>query len=205
MSVEDTTKKDPAPSPGTNSVDDNEHETFLLGRPVDDNPEVESCKHCKKNVLKSGARVHIAQCLRVKKEKAQRKKEAREARERAREAAREEEARKADEDGGRDDDSDDEDGDNKAGKGSKTNRDVGKGKKRKVDGEAEKGPFRKRKKEDAKPKAAKPKGWFAPRFLPPDPSFLFEITWAIHVFQHPDAHFPNEERRKTNIRMPLSF
>jgi protein-disulfide isomerase len=85
MTVEDTTKEDPALSPGTNHVDDNEHETFLLGRPVDDSPEVESCKHCKKNVLKSGARAHIAQCLRVKKEKAQRKKEAREARERAEE------------------------------------------------------------------------------------------------------------------------
>lgn len=151
------------PSPGTNHVDDEEHETFLLGRPVEDAPEVESCKHCKKNVLKSGAKAHIAQCLRVKKEKAQRKKEAREARERAREAAREEEARKADEEGGKDDDSDDEDGD-KGGKGTKTNKDPGKGgKKRKADGEAEKGPFKKKKKEDAKPKTAKPKGTYPQR------------------------------------------
>lgn len=146
-------------SPGTNHVDDEEQDTFILGRPMDDNPEVESCKHCKKNVLKSGAKAHIAQCLRVKKEKAQRKKEAREARERAREAAREEEARKAGEDGEKDDDSDDDEGD-KGGKGAKTSRDAGKGKKRKADGEAEKGPYKKKKKDDAKPKAAKPKGEF---------------------------------------------
>lgn len=124
---------------------------------MDDIPEVESCKHCKKNVLKSGAKAHIAQCLRVKREKAQRKKEAREARERAREAAREEEARKADEEGGKDNDSDDEDGD-KAGKGNKTSKEGGKGKKRKADGEAEKGLLKKKKKEDGKPKTAKPKG-----------------------------------------------
>lgn len=126
---------------------------------MDDNPEVESCKHCKKNVLKSGAKIHIAQCLRVKKEKAQRKKEAREARERAREAAREEEARKVGDDGEKDDDSEDEEGD-KGGKGGKTSSAAGKGKKRKADGEAEKGPYKKKKKDDAKPKAAKPKGEF---------------------------------------------
>lgn len=158
LTEEDKKAAETLPSPGTNHVDDEENETFVLGRPVDDTPEVESCKHCKKNVLKSGAKSHIAQCLRVKKEKAQRKKEAREARERAREAAREEEARKAGDDDGKDDDSDDDDGD-KGGKGAKTSKEAGKGgKKRKADGEAEKGPFKKKKKEDAKPKAAKPKG-----------------------------------------------
>ncbi|KAL2106466.1 hypothetical protein VUR80DRAFT_6691 [Thermomyces stellatus] len=158
-SADDEEKKnaETVPSPGTNHVGDEEHDTFVLGRPVDDIPEVESCKHCKKNVLKSGAKAHIAQCLRVKREKAQRKKEAREARERAREAAREEEARKADEEGGKDNDSDDEDGD-KAGKGNKTSKEGGKGKKRKADGEAEKGLLKKKKKEDGKPKTAKPKG-----------------------------------------------
>lgn len=144
---------------GTNHVEDDEQETFLLGRPVDDAPEMESCKHCKKNVLKSGAKGHIAQCLRVKKEKALRKKEAREARERAREAAREE-ARKADEEagGGKGDDSDDDEDDK--GKASKTKvAEPGKGgKKRKADGEAEKGPSKKKKKEEVKPKVAKPRG-----------------------------------------------
>lgn len=155
------------PSPGTNHVDDDEQETFTLGRPVHDAPEMESCKHCKKNVLKSGAKEHIAQCLRVKKEKALRKKEAREARERAREAAREE-ARRADEEahGGKGDDDSDDDDDNKGGKTSKGKSDVGKGKKRKADGEAEKGPSKKKKKEEVKPKVAKPRGILTPPYKP---------------------------------------
>lgn len=162
---------DLAQSPRTNHVEDDEQETFILGRPVDDAPEMESCKHCKKNVLKSGAKGHIAQCLKVKKEKALRKKEAREARERAREAAREE-ARKADGDaGGKGEDSDDDDDDKV--KASKTKgAEPGKGgKKRKADTEAEKGPSKKKKKEEVKPKVAKPRG----RFFSP-PLFLAVLT-----------------------------
>jgi len=150
-------------------VDTDGQDTFVLGRPVDDNPEMESCKHCKKSVLKSGAKGHIAQCLRVKKEKALRKKEAREAREKARELAREQEARKADEEAGEgkgDDDSDDDDIADKKGGASKTAKkaagkkmdDPSKGKKRKAEGEAEKGPKTKKKKEEPKPKVPKPKG-----------------------------------------------
>jgi SAGA-associated factor 73 len=123
------------------------------------------CKHCKKGITRPAAKDHIAQCLKIKKEKAQRKKEAREARERIKEAAREEEARKAgggDAAGQADDDSDDDDDDapksgnagKTAGKAKKTNVS---GKKRKAEGDLEKGKAKK-KKDEPKPKVAKPKG-----------------------------------------------
>jgi SAGA-associated factor 73 len=119
------------------------------------------CKHCKKGITRSAAKDHIAQCLRIKKEKAQRKKEAREARERLKEAAREEEARKAEGDAGRGDDDSDDDDEPKdgnagktAGKAKKTN--VA-GKKRKAEGELDRGKAKK-KKDEPKPKTAKPKG-----------------------------------------------
>ncbi|KAK3368060.1 SCA7, zinc-binding domain-containing protein [Podospora didyma] len=158
-----------SPEPVVNLLDDVNRETFLTGRPLDDPPNVYQCKHCKKSILITAANTHIAQCLRVKKEKAQRKKEAREARERAKEAAREEEARKA---GGGivaekpdDDDSDDDIEDRKdpnagkttGGKATGKKTDMG-GKKRKAETELDKGPKPKRKKEEPKAKAAKPKG-----------------------------------------------
>ncbi|KAJ3941924.1 SAGA complex subunit Sgf73 [Colletotrichum fioriniae] len=159
-----------SPGPVVNPLDDIAREAFATGRPLEDTPDLQQCKHCKKSILKTAAKAHIAACLKLKKEKAQRKKEAREARERAKEAAREEEARKADEDpdGKGDDDSDgDEDGEGKKATGNKTAKktggkktdgDTGKGKKRKADGDAEKGPKQKKKKEEPKPKAPKPKG-----------------------------------------------
>ncbi|KAJ0284525.1 hypothetical protein COL940_004085 [Colletotrichum noveboracense] len=158
-----------SPGPVVNPLDDNAREAFATGRPLEDSPDLQQCKHCKKSILKTAAKAHIAQCLRLKKEKAQRKKEAREARERAKEAAREEEARKADEDGdgkGEDDSDGDDDGaekkatGNKTAKkaaGKKTDGEAGKGKKRKADGDADKGPKQKKKKEEPKPKAPKPK------------------------------------------------
>ncbi|KAK2062499.1 SCA7-domain-containing protein [Colletotrichum caudatum] len=159
-----------SPGPVVNPLDDSAREAFATGRPLEDTPDLQQCKHCKKSILKTAAKAHIAQCLKLKKEKAQRKKEAREARERAKEAAREEEARKADEDAdgkGEDDSEADEDGAEKKATGSKTTKkaagkktdgDTGKGKKRKADGDAEKGPKQKKKKEEPKPKAPKPKG-----------------------------------------------
>ncbi|SPQ22886.1 744e78ea-4852-458f-9fdb-4e281e15001c [Thermothielavioides terrestris] len=151
-----------SPGPVINQLGDSSRETFSTGRPLEDPPDMFQCKHCKKGITRTAAKDHIAQCLRIKKEKAQRKKEAREARERLKEAAREEEARKAEEDGaarGGDDDSDDDDerkdGDGKtAGKAKKTN--VA-GKKRKAEGELDKGKVKK-KKDEPKPKTAKPKG-----------------------------------------------
>lgn len=172
-----------SPGPVVNQLDETAWETFATGRPLEDSPDLQQCKHCKKSILKTAAKVHIAACLRVKKEKAQRKKEAREARERAKEQARAEEERKAAEEeggapgksggggGGDDDDSDeDEDGDKKmAGgpNGGKTTKkataskkaDVG-GKKRKAEGDPDKGPKSKKKKEEAKPKLPKPKGTY---------------------------------------------
>lgn len=160
-----------SPSPIVNQLDEARRATFITGRPLEDGPEIYQCKHCKKSVLISAAHEHIGACLRIKKEKAQRKKEAREARERAKEAAREEEARKAgggeEADRRDDDDSDAEDiADRKgpnAGKttgkatGKKTDVAVG-GKKRKAETDLDKGSKTKKKKDEPKPKVAKPKG-----------------------------------------------
>jgi SAGA-associated factor 73 len=123
------------------------------------------CKHCKKVITPSAGAEHVARCLRIKKEKAQRKKEAREARERLKEAAREEELRKAEGDGaGRGDDDSDDDDDDGPKDGNAGGKTVGKtkktnvsGKKRKAEGELDKGKAKK-KKDEPKPKAAKPKG-----------------------------------------------
>ncbi|KAH6953687.1 hypothetical protein BKA56DRAFT_604593 [Ilyonectria sp. MPI-CAGE-AT-0026] len=151
-----------SPGPVVNQLNDNARETFATGRPLEDSLDLQQCKHCKKSILKTVAKSHIAQCLRLKKEKAQRKKEAREARERAKEAAREEEARKADEENGEGKGDDDSDGDDdisadKKPTGSKTAKkaagkkpdDDRKGKKRKADGDPDEGP---------KAKVPKPKG-----------------------------------------------
>ncbi|KAG9498944.1 hypothetical protein J7337_009755 [Fusarium musae] len=160
----------PSPGPVVNELDETSRETFATGRPLEDSPDLQQCKHCKKSVLKTAAKAHIAQCLRLKKEKAQRKKEAREARERAKEAARQEEQRKEDEENGieRGDDDSDDDGISaeKKATGSKTAKkaagkkpeDDKKGKKRKADGDPDKGPKNKKKKDEPKAKVPKPKG-----------------------------------------------
>lgn len=161
-----------SPSPVVNPLDESTRETFSTGRPLEDSPDLQQCKHCKKSVLKTAAKAHIEQCLKLKREKAQRKKEAREARERAKEAAREEEARRADEENGEgkgDDDSGDDDDSispDKKSTGSKTAKkaagkkpdDDKKGKKRKADGDPDKGPKNKKKKDEPKAKIPKPKG-----------------------------------------------
>lgn len=152
-----------SPSPVINQLDDSSRETFPTGRPLDDIPDLQQCKHCKKSILRPAATEHIAACLKIKKEKAQRKKEAREARERAKEAAREEEARKAEGEDRGDDDSDEEEGEGKEGNAGKTTKkatgkktDVS-SKKRKAEGEMDKGKAKK-KKDEPKPKTVKPKG-----------------------------------------------
>lgn len=149
-----------SPGPVVNQLEDSARETFATGRPLEDPPELQQCKHCKKSILKTAAKAHVAACLKVKKEKAQRKKEAREARERAKEAAREEEAKKNDDDDGKDEDSDEDD--KKAGKkaASKKPGDDKVSKKRKADTEAEKAPKSKKKKDEPKAKLPKPKGRF---------------------------------------------
>lgn len=134
-----------------------------------DSPALFSCKWCKKSILMTTAVEHINGCLKIKKEKANRKKAAREARERAKEQAlREERERRAEEEGitlGGDGDSGDDD-DEEKGLGGKSTKKVGgkktgdgdlKGKKRKAEGEPDKGPKQKKKKDEPKPKT-KPKG-----------------------------------------------
>ncbi|KAK4177352.1 hypothetical protein QBC36DRAFT_371827 [Triangularia setosa] len=163
-----------SPTPVVNQLDESSRETFSTGRPLDDIPELQACKHCKQGVTRIAAKEHIARCLKIKKEKAQRKKEAREARERAKEAQREEARKIEGENGGGrggDDDSDDDDDDGgggggggvKAGgtAGKTAKRVAGKktdvsGKKRKADGEL--GGKTKKKKEESKGKVVKPKG-----------------------------------------------
>ncbi|KAK7728739.1 SAGA complex subunit Sgf73 [Cytospora paraplurivora] len=160
-----------APSPGDplNELGELPRETFTKGYPMMDAPALTSCKWCKKSVLMTTAVEHINGCLRIKKEKANRKKAAREARERAKEqAAREERERRAEEEGitlGVDGDSGDDDdvGDKVPGKttkrlaGKKTGEGGPSGKKRKADDEAGKAPKQKKKKDEPKPKT-KPKG-----------------------------------------------
>ncbi|QPH16903.1 hypothetical protein C2857_001640 [Epichloe festucae Fl1] len=149
-----------SPGPVVNQLDDTARETFATGRPLEDSPDLQQCKHCKKSILKTAAKAHIAQCLKLKREKAQRKKEAREARERAKEAAREEEARKAEEENGNgESDYDDKKGSVSGKKASKKPEDDKKGgKKRKAEGEPEKAPKTKKKKDEPKAKVPKPKG-----------------------------------------------
>ncbi|TGJ84655.1 hypothetical protein E0Z10_g4086 [Xylaria hypoxylon] len=159
----------PPLSPLVNPLDEGPRETFISGRPLEDNLNLQQCRLCKKGVIKAAAKAHIDNCMKIKKEKAQRKKEAREARERAKEQAREEEARKADEDGDakmNDDSDDDDDGSPDKKANGKASKKVGgkkpdgelKGKKRKADADADKGPKNKKKKEEPKPKVPKPKG-----------------------------------------------
>lgn len=151
-----------SPGPVVNQLDDTARETFATGRPLEDSPDLQQCKHCKKSILKTAAKAHIAQCLKLKKEKAQRKKEAREARERAKEAAREQEARKADDDNAHVDSDDDDKKENVGGKkaGKKPEDEKKSSKKRKAEGDLDKGPKPKKKKDEPKAKSAKPKGMF---------------------------------------------
>ncbi|KAH6636270.1 SCA7, zinc-binding domain-containing protein [Chaetomium tenue] len=150
-----------SPSPVTIQLDDASRENFQTGRPLEDQLDMFQCKHCKKVITRSAGVEHVARCLKIKKEKAQRKKEAREARERMKEAVREQE-RKAEGDGaGRGDDDSDDDDEIKDGNAGKTTGKAKKtnvaGKKRKAEGELDKGKAKK-KKDEPKPKAAKPKG-----------------------------------------------
>ncbi|KAB8289808.1 hypothetical protein EYC80_010441 [Monilinia laxa] len=150
-----------SPGPVVNILDDSARETFATGRPLEDSPDLQVCKHCKKSILKTAARLHVQACLKAKREKLQKKKEAKEARDREKKGLPSKDVEGEDGKGGSDDDDDDEKGLGgfKGGKKSagKNNGDT-KGKKRKADGEGEKGPKQKKKKEEPKPKAPKPKG-----------------------------------------------
>ncbi|RKF56317.1 SAGA-associated factor 73 [Golovinomyces cichoracearum] len=144
--------------PIVNILDDAARETFPTGRPLEDSPDLRRCIICKKIVLKDVSGPHVAACNRLKKQKALRKKEQKEARERERREA----------EGVANDDYFEEDGDfkngngiklRKKGAGSKTDFiDDKKGKKRKADTDADRGPRLKKKKEEPKPKLPKQRG-----------------------------------------------
>jgi SAGA-associated factor 73 len=138
-------------SPLVNQLDEKTLAGFNTGRPVEDKVDVVQCKHCRRPVLRAVSASHIRDCLNKKQEKLKKKKEAKEAKDAA---LRRERGEKDDDEGGK----------NNArksaikgavvdGEGAK------KGKKRKIDGDAEKAPnAKKKKKDEPKPKAARPKG-----------------------------------------------
>ncbi|TQS38780.1 hypothetical protein Golomagni_00707 [Golovinomyces magnicellulatus] len=147
-----------SPGPIVNILDDVARETFQTGRPLEDPPDLRRCIICKKIVLKDVSGPHVAACNRLKKQKALRKKEQKEARERERREA----------EGVANDDYFEEDGEfkngngiklRKKGAGSKTDFiDDKKGKKRKAETDADRGPRLKKKKEEPKPKLPKQRG-----------------------------------------------
>ena len=129
-----------------------------------DSVDLIQCKHCKKPMLQSVAHSHIKICLQKKNERAQKKKEQKEANRKAREAR--EKAEKAEKD------TQDAESEEESVAGEKNTTTTGKksavkesvtstSKKRKADGEADKGATKKKTKKEieaAKPKNAKPKG-----------------------------------------------
>ncbi|KAK0106746.1 hypothetical protein ONS96_004364 [Cadophora gregata f. sp. sojae] len=160
-----------SPGPIVNPLDDAARDTFPTGRPLEDGTSLLQCKHCKKSIMKDKMPAHLTQCLETKRQKAQRKKEQKEAREKEKKKAAKENEK--DEEGDTkmadDDDDDDDASPEKKGPGGlkSTKKSAGKkvevddtkkGKKRKAEGDAEKGPKQKKKKEEPKPKAPKARG-----------------------------------------------
>lgn len=66
-----------------NPLADTSRKSFLTGLPLDDPLPLRQCRHCRKVILNSAAKDHIEQCLKIKMERALRKKEAKKDRERA--------------------------------------------------------------------------------------------------------------------------
>lgn len=160
-----------SPGPIVNPLDDAARDTFPTGRPLEDGTSLLQCKHCKKSIMKDKMPAHLTQCLETKRQKAQRKKEQKEAREKEKKKAAKENEK--DEEGDSkmaDEDEEDEEaspekkgpGGLKSAKKSAGKKvevdDTKKGKKRKAEGDAEKGPKQKKKKEEPKPKAPKARG-----------------------------------------------
>ncbi|PSN73853.1 SCA7-domain-containing protein [Corynespora cassiicola Philippines] len=151
----DTTNVDskPAPSAGSsplvNPLDEKTLAGFSAGRPLEDKVDVVQCKHCRRPVLRASSAGHIRDCLNKKQEKLKKKKEAKEAKDAA---LRKEKGEKEDDDVGKN-------ARKSAIKGAVDGEGAKKGKKRKIDGDAEKAPnAKKKKKDEPKQKAAKPKG-----------------------------------------------
>lgn len=134
-------------SPVVNPLDEKTTIGFPSGRPVDDKVDTVQCKHCRRPVLRASSTSHVRECLNRKQEKLKKKKEAKEAKDAA---LRKEKGE------------DDEGGKNarkSAIKGAVDGEGAKKGKKRKIDGDAEKAPnAKKKKKDEPKLKTAKAKG-----------------------------------------------
>ncbi|TKA73775.1 hypothetical protein B0A49_02836, partial [Cryomyces minteri] len=165
--VEGFKKSDPssssrAQSPLVKSLDAKAAAAFPTGRPLEDQPDLVQCKHCKKPVLRTAAAAHIRGCLDKKQEKLKKKKEAKEAKEAA---ARKE--RDRDNDRGKKSETPNEDDadtiDSRKPKSAKKSAladadGAKKGRKRKADGDAgDKEPKKKKKKDEPKVKVPKPK------------------------------------------------
>jgi SAGA-associated factor 73 len=140
-----------AASPLINPVDDKIAAAFPTNKPYEDQPELVSCKHCKRPVLRIAAAAHIRECLKKKQEKLQKKKEAKEAKDAALRKERNGGVSPAPSDDGLDD---------RARKSATAVDGAAKksGKKRKADDDAKGASAKKKKKEDPKAKAGKAKG-----------------------------------------------
>ncbi|KAF1917349.1 SCA7, zinc-binding domain-containing protein [Ampelomyces quisqualis] len=142
--------KAPPPSSASPTVNPLEEKTiagFPNGRPLDDRVDTVQCKHCRRPVLRTASASHIRECLNKKQEKLKKKKEAKEAKDAA---LRKEKGEDDESIGAR----------KSAAKGAVIDGDgAKKGKKRKIEDSAEKGPnVKKKKKDEPKAKGAKPKG-----------------------------------------------
>ncbi|KAI4785361.1 SCA7-domain-containing protein, partial [Aureobasidium sp. EXF-8845] len=118
---------------------------FVTGHPMQDDPDIVRCNHCKRPVLRHKAKAHIEECIQKKQEKQRKKKEAKDARDAAARRAERENA---------DSESEEEDmttGSKTAGKNDGTS-----GKKRKAEDTTE-GAKKKKKKDEPKAKAPRPK------------------------------------------------
>ncbi|KAF2821299.1 SCA7-domain-containing protein [Ophiobolus disseminans] len=145
--VENKAPPPAANSPTVNPLEEKTIAGFPNGRPLDDKVDTVQCKHCRRPVLRASSASHIRECLNKKQEKLKKKKEAKEAKDAA---LRKEKGE-----------------DDEGGKGRKTaikgavmdGEGAKKGKKRKLDDGAEKGPnAKKKKKDEPKTKGAKLKG-----------------------------------------------
>lgn len=87
-----------SPGPVVNQLDESARENFPTGRPLEDTPDLQQCKICKKAYLKTAIAAHVESCLKTKNEKLKKKKEQKEAREREKKLASAKE-REKDEDG----------------------------------------------------------------------------------------------------------
>jgi SAGA-associated factor 73 len=121
---------------------------FPTGRPFEDKADLVQCKHCRRPLLRAIAANHIKSCLDKKQEKLKKKKEAKEAKDAATRKGRGE---KDEDEGGK--------ARKSAVKGALDGEGAKKGKKRKLDTDAENAPnAKKKKKDEPKVKGAKPKG-----------------------------------------------